>query len=209
MCKHQCAQDVNKLVPASTPTKKAPSAKVIFSKPATPKHAASTKAATSAKAMTSKAAVTKNILRPQFSLHLSAPTHLALHQLEELYTKCKITHHGCCSACYSAHQLWRVTTLLSPISCCSNTIHLNVNCVKHINNQIALLVKTINSLHEDKVHIIQDIADGLDLLAVHEGGKDLIDAYAEILDYLSYFKVEVGTYAECNKPASGASLSEV
>ncbi|SJL15309.1 uncharacterized protein ARMOST_18802 [Armillaria ostoyae] len=127
---------------------------------------------------------------------------------EELCTKCKVARHGRCSARYSAHQLRRVATLLSPISGCSDsTIRLNVDRVERIDDQIALLVKTINSLREDKVRVVQDIADGLDLLAAREGGKDLVDAYAEISDYLSYFKVEVGTYAEGAVSAGGASPS--
>ncbi|KAK0226816.1 hypothetical protein EDD85DRAFT_976062 [Armillaria nabsnona] len=130
---------------------------------------------------------------------------------EEVCTKCKTGRHGPCSACWDTNQLCCATTLLDLLTLSSDrAIHHGVDRVEHINAEIALLSRAMHCLHEDHNKIVGELADGLDAIFSHEHGTEIIDAYAQVSDFLKSFVVHLGeaggdSDAEGEASKSGAS----
>ncbi len=82
--------------------------------------------------------------------------------------------------------------------CCS------VNRVERLNAEIALLGRAMHCLHEDREKIIGELADGLDAISSCEHGTEIIDAYAQISDFLKSFVVHLGE-ADGDSDAEGLS----
>ncbi|PBK83037.1 hypothetical protein ARMGADRAFT_1089783 [Armillaria gallica] len=129
---------------------------------------------------------------------------------EEVCSRCKTGHHGPCSAHWDANQLCCAATLLDPLTLSSDgAIHCGVNCVERINAEIALLRNAMHCLHEDHEKIIGELADGLDAIASHEHGTEIIDAYMHISDFLKSFVVRLGEAARDSDAEGGASETGV
>ncbi|PBK59106.1 hypothetical protein ARMSODRAFT_983275 [Armillaria solidipes] len=128
---------------------------------------------------------------------------------EEVCTKCKTNRHGPCSACWDANQLHWAATLLDPLTLSGDgALRRGVNQVKHLNTEIKLLGEAMQLLREDREQIIGELADGLDAIASHEHGTEIIDAHAQVSSFLGSFTVrlgEVNTGSEGNESASGSS----
>ncbi|KAK0468818.1 hypothetical protein IW261DRAFT_1573429 [Armillaria novae-zelandiae] len=112
---------------------------------------------------------------------------------EECCTKCKSSCHGCCSAHWDANQLHQSATLLDPLTLSGDgAICRGVQCVDHINSEIELLGQAMQLLCEDHEAVIGELADGLDAIACHEHGTEIIEAYSQVSGFLKSFIVHVG-----------------
>ncbi|KAK0244863.1 hypothetical protein EDD85DRAFT_946155 [Armillaria nabsnona] len=127
---------------------------------------------------------------------------------EEVCTKCKTGHHGPCSARWDANQLRRTASLLDPLTLSSDgAIRHGVDCVECINAEITLLGRAMHCLCEDREKIIGELADGLDTIASHEHGTEIVDAYAQVSNFLKSFVVHLGEDAGDSGAEGGASDS--
>ncbi|KAK0472889.1 hypothetical protein IW261DRAFT_1570497 [Armillaria novae-zelandiae] len=112
---------------------------------------------------------------------------------EECCTKCKSSCHGHCSACWDANQLRQAATLLDPLTLSGDAaICRGVQRVDHINSEIELLGRAMQSLHEDREAVIGEIVDGLDTIACCEHRTEIVDAYSQVSGFLKSFIVHVG-----------------
>ncbi|KAK0243533.1 hypothetical protein EDD85DRAFT_947721 [Armillaria nabsnona] len=125
---------------------------------------------------------------------------------EEVCTRCKTGCHGPCSARWDANQLRHAATLLDPLTLSSDgAIRHGVDCVERINAEIALLGRAMHCLREDREKIIGELADGLDAISSREHGTEIIDAYAQISDFLKSFVIRLGEDAEGSDAEGGSS----
>ncbi|KAK0472861.1 hypothetical protein IW261DRAFT_1660380 [Armillaria novae-zelandiae] len=112
---------------------------------------------------------------------------------KECCTKCKSSCHGRCSARWDANQLRQAATLLDPLTLSGDgAICRGVQRVDRINSEIELLGRAMQSLHEDREVVIREIADGLDAIACHEHGTEIVDAYSQVSSFLKSFIVHLG-----------------
>ncbi len=132
---------------------------------------------------------------------------------EEVCRRCKTGRHGPCSARWDTNQLRRAATLLDPLTFSSDggmfpflvrvihflsnpipssAIRRGVDHVERINAEIALLGRAMHCLREDREKIVGELADGLDAIASREHGTEIVDAYAQISDFLKSFIVRLG-----------------
>ncbi|KAK0235562.1 hypothetical protein EDD85DRAFT_955122 [Armillaria nabsnona] len=127
---------------------------------------------------------------------------------EEVCTKCKTGRHGPCSARWDANQLHHAATLLDPLTLSNDgAIFCGVDCVEHINTKIALLGRAMHCLCEDCKKIVGKLADGLNAIASHEHGTEIVDAYVQVSDFLKSFVVHLGEDAGDSGAEGGASDS--
>ncbi|KAK0238172.1 hypothetical protein EDD85DRAFT_952341 [Armillaria nabsnona] len=112
---------------------------------------------------------------------------------EEVCTKCKTGRHSPCSMHWDANQLCRAAALLDPLTLSSDgAICHGVDHVKRINAELALLGRAMHCLCEDCEKIIGELADGLNVIASHEHGTEIINAYTQVSDFLKSFVVHLG-----------------
>ncbi|KAK0244874.1 hypothetical protein EDD85DRAFT_785242 [Armillaria nabsnona] len=98
-----------------------------------------------------------------------------------------------CSARWDANQLRHAATLLDPLTLSSDgAIHRGIDHVERINAEIALLGRAMHCLCEDCDKIVGELADGLNAIASHEHGTEIINAYAQISDFLKSFIIQLG-----------------
>ncbi|SJL14893.1 uncharacterized protein ARMOST_18369 [Armillaria ostoyae] len=127
---------------------------------------------------------------------------------EEICTKCKANRHGPCSARWDANQLRLAATLLDPLTMSSDgAICRGVERVERINAKIALLGRAMHLLREDREKIIGELSDGLEAISSREHGTEIIDAYAQVNDFLKSFVVRLGEGYEGSEADDGASSS--
>ncbi|KAK0237423.1 hypothetical protein EDD85DRAFT_951604 [Armillaria nabsnona] len=127
---------------------------------------------------------------------------------EEVCTKCKTGRHGPCSTRWDANQLRHAASLLDPLTLSSDgAIRHGVDGVEHINAEIALLGRAKHCLHKDHKKIVGELADGLNAIASREHGTEIIDAYAQVSDFLKSFVVCLGEDAGDSGAEGGASDS--
>ncbi|KAK0207387.1 hypothetical protein IW262DRAFT_1469477 [Armillaria fumosa] len=113
---------------------------------------------------------------------------------EEQCTMCKTNCHGPCSARWMADQLRHAATLLDLVTL--SAISRGLTQIEGINTQLELLGKVVNQLHADCEQVISELADGLDAIASHEHGTEIIDAYTDISIFLKLFIVCPGMVGE-------------
>ncbi|KAK0460866.1 hypothetical protein IW261DRAFT_1577246 [Armillaria novae-zelandiae] len=112
---------------------------------------------------------------------------------EECCTQCKSSCHSRCSARWDANQLRQATTLLDPLTLSGDTaICCSVQRVDRINSEIELLGRAMQLLRSDHEAVIGEIADGLDAIACHEHGTEIVNAYSQVSGFLKSFIVHVG-----------------
>ncbi|PBK72214.1 hypothetical protein ARMSODRAFT_1016190 [Armillaria solidipes] len=127
---------------------------------------------------------------------------------EEICTKCKANCHGPCSTCWDANQLRLAATLLDPLTLSSDgAIRHSIDRVERINAEIMLLGRAMHCLREDREKIIGELSDGLEAIASHEHGTEIIDAYAQISDFLKSFVVRLGEGSEADDSTSSSSAA--
>ncbi|KAK0477666.1 hypothetical protein IW261DRAFT_1420943 [Armillaria novae-zelandiae] len=113
---------------------------------------------------------------------------------KEWCTKCKANCHGPCSACWDTNQLHNVATLLDPLMLSwDGAIVWGLTQVEGINTQLELLRQVVNKLCANREVVISELTDGLNAIASHEHGTNIIDAYASVSGFLKSFIVWVGT----------------
>ncbi|KAK0485393.1 hypothetical protein EDD18DRAFT_1361075 [Armillaria luteobubalina] len=119
---------------------------------------------------------------------------------KERCSMCKTGRHGPCSTWWTTNQLHSVATLLDPLVLSGDgAIAHGLVWVDSISTQLDLLGKVVNQLRADHEAVVSKLTDGLDAIASHEHGTDIIDAYAAVSDFLKSFIM-------C--PGSGASGDE-
>ncbi|KAK0222656.1 hypothetical protein EDD85DRAFT_959895 [Armillaria nabsnona] len=105
-------------------------------------------------------------------------------------------------------ELRHAATLLDPLTLSSDgAIHCGIDRVEHINAEIALLGRAMHCLCEDREKIVGELADGLDAISSREHGTEIINAYAQISDFLKSFVVRLGEDAGDSGAEGGASDS--
>ncbi len=82
-----------------------------------------------------------------------------------------------------------------------------VDCVEHINVEIALLGRAVHCLREDCEKIVGELADGLDAISSRKHGTEIIDVYVQVSDFLKSFIVHLGEAAGDSVTEGGASES--
>ncbi|KAK0474647.1 hypothetical protein IW261DRAFT_1568657 [Armillaria novae-zelandiae] len=123
---------------------------------------------------------------------------------EECCTHCKSNRHGPCSARWDANQLRSTATLLDPLTLSGDgSIFRGVRRVEHLNEQLEHLGHLTNQLRAARDQVIAELADGLDAISAHEHGKDIIDAYAGVSDFLKSFIIHPGESAS-QSPTRGS-----
>ncbi|KAK0229021.1 hypothetical protein IW262DRAFT_1293689 [Armillaria fumosa] len=101
-----------------------------------------------------------------------------------------------CFNCTLAGIPDNVATLLDPLTLSGDgAIFWGLSCIDHINHQLDLLGQVVNQLCTDCEQVISELADGLDAISSHEHGKDIIDAYADVSDFLKSFIIRPGESA--------------
>ncbi|KAK0231655.1 hypothetical protein EDD85DRAFT_793320 [Armillaria nabsnona] len=132
---------------------------------------------------------------------------------EEVCSRCKTGRHGPCSVRWDANQLRCAATLLDPLTLSSDggmspflvriirflsnlvpssAICHGINRVERINAEIALLGRVMHCLREDREKIVGELADGLEAIASREHGTEIVDAYAQISNFLKSFIIRLG-----------------
>ncbi|KAK0481337.1 hypothetical protein IW261DRAFT_1562626 [Armillaria novae-zelandiae] len=115
---------------------------------------------------------------------------------KECCTHCKSNRHGPCSARWDANQLCSAATLLDPRTLSGDgSIFHGVRHVERLNEQLEHLGHLTNQLHADHDQVIAELADSLDAISACEHGKDIIDAYAGVSDFLKSFIIHPGESA--------------
>ncbi|KAG7442711.1 uncharacterized protein BT62DRAFT_922426 [Guyanagaster necrorhizus] len=72
-------------------------------------------------------------------------------------------------------------------------IHCGIDHIEHIEIEIKLLVRFLQLLYEDQQQVVGELTDGLDVIASHEHGAEIIKAYAQVSDLLKSFLVHPGS----------------
>ncbi|KAK0207305.1 hypothetical protein IW262DRAFT_1469669 [Armillaria fumosa] len=109
---------------------------------------------------------------------------------------CKMNRHGPCSAQWMVDQLHCAATLLDLVTLSGDAISCGLTWIEGINTQLELLGKVVNQLHADHEQVISELANGLDAIASHEHGTEIIDAYADVSIFLKSFIVCPGMVGE-------------
>ncbi|KAK0474745.1 hypothetical protein IW261DRAFT_1568229 [Armillaria novae-zelandiae] len=123
---------------------------------------------------------------------------------EECCTRCKSNRHGPCSARWDANQLRSAATLLDPLTLSGDgAIFRGMRRVERLNEQLEHLGHLTNQLRADRDQVVAELADGLDAISAREHGKDIIDAYAGVSDFLKSFIIHPGESAS-QSPARGS-----
>ncbi len=87
----------------------------------------------------------------------------------------------------------------------SSAIRRGVDRVERINAEIALLGWAMYCLCKDRDKIVGELADGLDAIASREHGTEIVDAYAQVSDFLQSFIVRLGEADGDSDAEGGAS----
>ncbi|KAK0467415.1 hypothetical protein IW261DRAFT_1574135 [Armillaria novae-zelandiae] len=123
---------------------------------------------------------------------------------EECCTRCKSNRHGPCSARWDANQLRSAATLLDPLTLSGDSaIFRGMRRVERLNEQLEHLGHLTNQLCADRDQVVAELADGLNAISACKHGKDIIDAYAGVSDFLKSFIIRPGESAS-QSPARGS-----
>ncbi|KAK0479712.1 hypothetical protein IW261DRAFT_1564373 [Armillaria novae-zelandiae] len=104
-----------------------------------------------------------------------------------------MSHHGRCSACYTAQEMNVVSTRIAPFAKYNiGNIEWDLAQLRNANHELEHLDYLLCSRYLSRDLIIHEITEALDQLASHEDGNQIIEGLAANYEEVSSFIVNDG-----------------